>query len=376
MLVNNKPQFKMWVSVSALFGFVVLLLYMYFFSNFGQIAGALAKTNILIYCLAFVCVIGSVVFNALAWKEILSKLSVKATFRRVFTLNWVGTFVDAIVPGGWSGDIFKGYLLAKDKGIDGAKTAASIIIKNIFELIVTLGALVMGTVLLALNYTLESSILIAVGAMMVLLSLPLIVVLYVSLNANRSERLLRLAHRFMRLIKGKQADTEEAESKLKSTLADFHEGMMIMKTNPKGMLKPAFFQITAWAFEIVTLFCIFASIGYIISPDKIIITNVIVVNLQVQGFALAGFAQVAASTIYTSLGITPLISVTSSLLAAFPTFWFKTAISFVVFQVIVFERALPFISSRTQNLKVTPPSSNLVLLVPEESEQITGHNAT
>jgi uncharacterized protein (TIRG00374 family) len=367
MLANNKPQFKSWVSVSALLGFAALLLYMYFFGNLGQIAGALAKTSLPIYFLAFVCVIGSAVFNSLAWKEILSKLSVKSTFRRVFTLSWVGTFVDAIVPGGWSGDIFKGYLLAKDKGADGAKTAASIIIKNIFELLVTLAALITGTVLLALNYALDSSVIIAIGAMMVLLSLPLIIALYVSLNANRSKRLLGLVHRFMRLIKGKQADTAEADSKLRSTLTDFHDGIMIMKTNAKGMLKPALYQTIAWAFDITVLFLIFASIGYIISPDKIIITNEIVVNLQVQGFAMAGFAQVASSTIYTILGITPLISMTSSLLAAFPTFWFKIAISFVMFQVIVFERAIPFMSSKTAGLKPKPLPRDIVLLAPEET---------
>ncbi len=367
MLANNKPQFKSWVTVSALLGFIALLLYMYFFGNLNQIAGAIAKTNIPIYLLAFVCVLGSAVFNSLTWKEILAKLSIKTTFRRVFTLSWVGTFVDAIVPGGWSGDIFKGYLFAKNNGADGAKTAASIIIKNIFELIVTLAALITGTVLLALNYSLDNSIIIAIGAMMVLLSLPLIITLYVSLNVNRSKRLLSLAHWFMRLIKGKQADSPDADSKLKSILTDFHDGIMTMKTNARGMLKPALYQAMAWVFDIMTLFLIFASIGYIVSPDKIIITNEIAVNLQVQGFAMAGFAQVVSSTLYTLLGITPLISMTSSLLSAFPTFWFKIAISFVMFQVIVFERALPFVAPKTAGLKPNPLPGEITLMTPEES---------
>jgi uncharacterized protein (TIRG00374 family) len=366
MFANNRPQFKSWVTASSLLGFGALILYMYFFGNLNLIASAIAKTNIAIYILTFVCVLGSAVFNSLAWKEILKKLSVTTTFRRVFTLSWVGTFVDAIVPGGWSGDIFKGYLFAKDKAADGPKTAASIIIKNIFELIITLAALITGTVLLAINYSLDSGVIIAVGTMMVLLSLPLIVILYISLNAGRSKRLLGLAHRFMRLIKGKQADTSDADSKLKSTLNDFHDGIMIMKTNIKGMLKPALYQTAAWVFDILTLFLIFASIGYIISPDKIIITNEIVVNLQVQGFAMAGFAQVASSTLYTILGITPLISMTSSLLAAFPTFWFKIAVSFVIFQVIVFERALPFMS-KTSGFKPKPLSGEIVLLAQEET---------
>jgi uncharacterized protein (TIRG00374 family) len=103
----NKPEFKSWVSISAVLGFLMLLLYLYFFGNLGQIASTIEKTSAPIYILAFICVLGGAVFNSLTWQGILGKLSIQTTFRRVFTLSWVGTFVDALIPGGWSGDIFK-----------------------------------------------------------------------------------------------------------------------------------------------------------------------------------------------------------------------------------------------------------------------------
>jgi uncharacterized protein (TIRG00374 family) len=348
----NKPEFKSWVSISAVLGFLMLLLYLYFFGNLGQIASTIEKTSAPIYILAFICVLGGAVFNSLTWQGILGKLSIQTTFRRVFTLSWVGTFVDALIPGGWSGDIFKAYLLSKD-GIDGAKTAASIVIKNVLELLVTLGALVTGMVLLAINYSLDSNVILAVGITMVLLSLPLIIIIYFSANVANMRRVLGWANRLFARIRGRPVDTSpSAEGKLMHSLGEFHDGLMLMKTNPKAMVRPMIYQSLAWTFDILTLFLIFASIGYIVSPDKIIITNTIVVNLQSQGFALAGFTQMVSSAIYTVLGISPLISMTSSLLAAFPTFWFKTAIAFVAFQVIVFDRAIPFFYTKCETLNV------------------------
>ncbi len=55
---------------------------------------------------------------------------------------------------------------------------------------------------------------------------------------------------------------------------------MMLKTNPKKMFQPLIFQSISWIFSILTLFLIFASIGYIISPDKIVITNSITSNFS------------------------------------------------------------------------------------------------
>lgn len=350
-----RPKIKNSVSVAAIIGFVVLALYFMFFGNLAEIGGVIGKTSIPLYALAFICVIGGITFNALTWYKILGKLSVKTTFRRVFSLSWVGIFVDAIIPGGWTGDIFKGYLLSKDKEVDGPKTAASIIVKNVFETFLSLGALIVGVILLALNFSLNSQVILAVGITMTLLSLPAILILYLSLNAATSERVLRLVRKLVVIIKGKHDNSSDMEMKLKASLIDFHEGMMMLKTNPKEMLQPLVFQAIAWAFDILTLFIIFASIGYIVSPDKIIITNTIAVNLQVQGFALAGVAPVLTSTLYNSLGIETLVSMSSSLLTLFPMFWFKVIIAFFAFQVIVFNRAIPFFTEKSANLSPNQP---------------------
>lgn len=282
-------------------------------------------------------------------------------------MSWVGIFVDAIVPSGWSGDVFKAYLLSKDSGVDGSKTAASIVIKKVFELLMTLGALFFGLALLILNYSLDNETFIVIGVLIVLISLPSVLILYLSISLRTSHVVFRFVRRLSTLVRGKNSNTPEFENKLKKSISEFHDGIMMLKTNPKKMFQPLIFQSISWIFSILTLFLIFASIGYIISPDKIVITNSITSSFQTQGFALAGFLPIISSLLYHMLGTASLVSVTSSLLASFPTFWFRVIVSFIIFQVIVFDRAVPFLRSETG--KITPEIKGL-LDFPEKPKSI------
>jgi uncharacterized protein (TIRG00374 family) len=332
---------RKWVSLSAFIGFVVFLLYLYFFTDIAGVASVLGRTNLFFYSLVFLCVLASVAFNALAWHRLLDSLTINVNYGIVFKLSWVGIFVDAIVPGGWSGDAFMAYLLSRDPNIDGGRTAASIVIKNVLELLIVIGVSFFGLILLAINYTLEGGVLITIGTVLMLLTLPLVVIVYLSLNLDATKKVLGVLKRLYAFIRRRPANIEEFEKKIEKTLKEYHDGIATLKANPKTLFQTAFFQTAGWSFEIIALFLVFASIGYIVPIDKVIITNVISGNLQAQGVALAGFAQVVSSSVYTILGISPLLSVASTLLAGFASFWFKVIIAFFAFQFVVFSRCIP-----------------------------------
>ena len=354
---NSKPEFKRWVYPVAAAGFLGFLLYILFFINVGDVVSVLKTANSTFIVLALTCVLVSVAFNALSWHYILKGISVRTGYRKVFSLSLVGNFVDAIVPGGWAGDIFKAYLLAKDGNGIGAKTASSIVIKNVLELVVTLGALISGIFLLALNYTLEGGILLAVGAAMFLLCLPITIIIYLSTNLAATQSVFRGFRRVVARIKGKQTEPSKLESRLQNQLQEFHEGVMTLKTNPRSMAKPMIFQTLSWVFDILVLCSVFAALGQIVGPDKLVITNSLVVGLQTQGVAFSGFVQVVSSSVYTILGISPLLAIASSLLAGLSSFWFKMGVSFVAFQRAMFSRRIPIAGSN-------PVQTELALQLP------------
>jgi uncharacterized protein (TIRG00374 family) len=331
------PFVRKWVSLSAFLGFAAFLLYTFFFTDIIGVASIIGRTNLFFYSLVFLCVLASVAFNALAWQCLLESLKLKANYSLVFKLSWVGIFIDAIIPGGWSGDAFKAYLISRDPNIDSGRTVASIVMKNVLELLIVLGVSFLGLILLA--------------TVMVLLTLPLIVIIYLSINFNATKKILRVLKRFYAFVQRRSVNVEEFEKKMEDKLREYHDGMVALKANPKAVFQTLFYQAIAWSFEIIALFLIFASISYPVPADKIIITNTLSVNLQTQGIALAGFAQLVSSNVYTILGVPGSYSVASTVLAGFASFWFKLIIAFFAFQLVVFSRCIPPFCLRLSSLR-------------------------
>jgi glycosyltransferase 2 family protein len=327
-MLTQKPSFKKWISLLAVIGFLVFILYFLFFTDLRQVAVVIEGISIPIYLLSFASVIGVALFSALTWKATLDVVGTKTTFRRVFNLNWVGIFVDSLIPGGLAGDLFMTYLLSKDEGVDGAKVLASVIIKDVLELIVILGSLIVGMVLLVLNYSVNSLLLIAIGTTLAFLALPLFLIIYLSTNVSATKKLLRALVGAIAKIRKKPFETAQLENKI----TDFHDGIMSIKNNPKAMMKPIVFQTVAWIFEILALYFVFVALGSQIAADKILITNTVVSTIRDQGVVLAGFSQIISSQLYGVLGINLSLSQASSLLAGLANFWFRLVVSFVFFQ--------------------------------------------
>src|SRR3989339_923273 len=174
------PSVKKWIVISALIGYVVLLFFLFFFTDTGELLSVLSSVKLEIYSLALICVIVSITFHALVWFQLLNSVSIKLGFRRTYVLYWVGVFVDNLIPGGWSGDLFKAYLLNKDPTIESGKAVASVVAKNMYEAIFNLGNMLLGMALLLLNYSFEGTLLITLGGIMLLLTLPLIILMVAS----------------------------------------------------------------------------------------------------------------------------------------------------------------------------------------------------
>jgi uncharacterized protein (TIRG00374 family) len=152
-----------------------------------------------------------------------------------------------------------------------------------------------------------------------------------STNISVTKRLLQFLVRIIARIKHKKP-SDVFEQKIATQIANFHEVIMIIKKEPKSMIKPTIFQMMAWVFEVVGLYLVFVSLGEIIGLDKIIITHTIIGYLSHQGVALAGFSQIISSSLYQVLGINISMAQASSLLEGFASFWFRFIISFVFFE--------------------------------------------
>ncbi len=354
----RRLPFTKWVFLPAVLGFLAFVVYVYYYTNVFDIGSVIVKTDLVIYAAAAACIFATVICNAFAWKTLLDSFRVQTTFKRVFTLGWVGIFIDAIIPGAWFGDTYKAYLLSKDPQINGGKTAASIVIKKTFDDIITLTAIVVGAILLSVNYTLGIDVMLQIGAFMALLVTPLIMILYFSIKLSAAKKALKTLNRIYSYLTRKNANQQHFETRIEKTLSSYNQALQTLKARPRTMIKPLAWLSIGWLLNLLAAFLVFVAIGTAISADKIIITNTIVSNFQANGLALTSITQVISSTIYTTLGITPLVSITSSLLTGFATFWFKTIIAFGVFQALT-------LTKQTQNNPSIIEQDNSFLKYPE-----------
>ncbi len=348
MTNKNQPvissHIKKLVLVSALLSYAALVLFILYSVGLNELASVIAQMNLGIYGLAIFSLILSLTFHTMVWFQLLNSLSLNLSFRRTYSLYWVGVFVDNLIPGGWSGDLFKAYLLNKDPNVESGKAVASVVAKNMYEAIFNLGSMILGIVLLVLNYKLAGSLLLSFGGIMVLLTLPLVILLGASFRPEGAKKIVAAVFRFASRLR-KRRNFTGLEAKVEKALEDYHEGMEILLKKPGMLFRPMVFSFLAWAFEVATLLFVFASLGQLVSLDKVVIVRSIAGNVEAQGYAFVGYAQIITSEIYNALGVPFAVGVSVAILGGVVIFFVKTMISYVAFhRMILSPRA-----KRTEN---------------------------
>ena len=76
---------------------------------------------------------------------------------------------------------------------------------------------------------------------------------------------------------------------------------------------------------------IFASLGQFVPLDKVIIVRSIAGNVEAQGYAFMGYAQIITTELYRALGVPFFIGASVALLGGTAIVWVKTGISYTAF---------------------------------------------
>jgi uncharacterized protein (TIRG00374 family) len=170
---------------------------------------------------------------------------------------------------------------------------------------------------------------------MVLLTLPLVVLLVISFRPEGAKKLVASFIRGVARLSRNRCDLKKFETEIDKLLDDYHLGMKILLEKPKMLMQPMIYSFFAWALEIATLFLVFAALGFVVMPDEVIIVRSIAGNIESQGYAFAGYAQIVATSLYTTLGIQQALAASAALLGGVVVFWLKTGLSYVAFYFVV-----------------------------------------
>jgi uncharacterized protein (TIRG00374 family) len=313
-------------------GLIVFVLYLYFFIGASNVLEVLRGTNLYIYSLAFLAFLASLLFYSLAWHSLLHNLHIETTMRKVLLYAWAGMFFDAVSPDpGWSGDISKAYMLSKDTGEDTGRVMASVVGQKVIVTGATVISLILGLIILGSNYAVPNDVIIFLIMVLALTIGALGAVIYLSTNNKATGKLLSCVIIAACFIRPKW-NPESFRSSTMETLNKFHEGIRILRTNPKALFRPISFSLLSWGFDLSIIFLTFAALGYPVTPDKVLIVYALTGSLQAFGVGVLGFTEIVVSGSYALLGIPIGISISATLLTRVVTLWFKLVISYAVFQ--------------------------------------------
>jgi uncharacterized protein (TIRG00374 family) len=333
MTVESKPGLSKKLLLFTVIGLLVLIAYFIYLFRTTNIVDQIKQVNLYYYASAFIAFLVSVFFSTLAWRSLLSNLSIKVTVGTALLFMWTGLFFDATVPDpGWSGDLSKAYMLSKALNLDCARIVATVVGQKIIGLAITVIDLVLGLILLSRDYTLPGLVLIFIAVVSFLSIISLFVLVYLSAKPRATKRILDLLIRAALFVRRGNWDPADFRLKAEEMLDTYHENIRVLGSNLKALIRPVIFSFTSWAFDISITFLAFASLHYPVPVDKVLIVYALTGSLQAFGVSFVGFTELVMTGSYAVLGIPAYIGLSATLLARVVTLWFKLAVAYFAFQ--------------------------------------------
>ncbi len=313
-------------------GLITFILYIYLFVNPQEILEILSKTNLTIYAGAFIAYLLYTLCSSLVWHRLLNSLAVRITKRKALLFTWVGLFFEATVPQlGWSGEISKTYLLAKDSEVEAGKIGASVVGQKIFNMTLTISALSAGLALVLIRYSLPLEATLAISLVLTLSILTLSIVYYVSYKPSATKTLLNIAVKIALFFR-KSWNAKNFIIKAEETLDTFHVGIGQLKANPKALFQAIIYAVIGFVFEVSVVFISFIALGQSVPVDVVLIVFTLTGTLQTVGVTLFGFPELIMTMTFTALYIDPAIAVSVALLTRVVNLWFRLFLSYIALQ--------------------------------------------
>ena len=320
------------ILVLLILGLAAFIIYIYFFINPSEVIGVLSKTNLAIYAGAFIAYSAFALFSSLVWQQLLSSLSIKISRRKTLLFTWAGLFFDATVPQlGWSGEVSKTYLLAKDSKLDAGKIGASVVGQKIFTMTLTIAALSIGLGLVLAKYALPLSTTLLISTVLALSILALALVYLVSIKPAATKTLLRWAIK-IGLFFRKRWNPKNFQAKAEELLDKFHGGFKQLAERPDTLAKAAVFAVLSFVFELSVIFLAFVALGYPVPVDKVLIVFTLTGTLQTVGVTFFGFPELIMTVSFSALLIPASLALSVTLLARVVNLWFRLIVSYLALQ--------------------------------------------
>jgi uncharacterized protein (TIRG00374 family) len=329
------PLFERKSIAFMILGLVAFILYLYFFVGFAGLFSLLSKLNVyqysLFFSLAIVSVFLAVVFDSMIWHSLLGSLSVKVKLRKIVLFNWIGNFVELVIPSVTiGGELTRIVLVQKETKHDLGIAAGTVIGSRLITTFVYSGGLLISFLLLLFYnqlpfYMITPVLLVAVGT-----AAALAVVFIIAFKESAGKKIINFSLWVARHITKNPVTLSHAEAKISQSISSFSEVFRTFRSNPLCLIKPIIFSIIAWLFNIIVFLMVFYSLNFtrISFIDLATIYSVITtVETVTAGFPI-GAVEVAMTSLFGLYGVPLVIAAAATTLTRLLTYWCQVLVGY------------------------------------------------
>ena len=188
----------------------------------------------------------------------------KLSIKKIVLFNWIGNFVEMVIPCETvCGEVTRIYLAKKETKQNLGTTAAPIITSRILSTIVYTAGLLVGSLVLVITTQSLPSFLVGTLITVAVGSVAMIgVVLLLALKEGAADRLVSVAMFFIKIITKSSVKQEEKKEQLRLSLYSFTEAFQTYKRSPGLLVKPAIFAVLAWFCILLVYLMVFYSLDF------------------------------------------------------------------------------------------------------------------
>ncbi len=318
-------------------GLAAFMLYLWFFVGFNDLFSLFSQLNIYQYSLFLALAVGAlfaaVVFDSLIWHSLLDSLSVKVKLRKLVLYNWIGNFIELVIPAATiGGEIARIALAQKETKHDTGIAAATVIGSRIISTFVYSGGLLVGFVLLLFTrqlpiYLITPVILVALGTASVITCIFL-----VAFKEGAADKLVKIIAFFTkRVIKNPQKQ-QSISQRIHHSLSSFRFVFRTFKDHPRRLIKPTLYAVAAWVFNLVVYLMIFYSLNFtaISLVDLATVYCIITTVETISAGIPVGAVEVTMINLFALYGVPIVIAGAATTLTRLLTFWGQVIVGYPI----------------------------------------------
>ncbi len=326
-------------SLFMILGTITFIAYLQFFIKFDSLIALLTSLNLaqysLYYSLAILSLVLMVFFDSLIFYYLLQGLKVKIKLTKMVLYNWIGNFVEMVVPCETvCGEVTRIYLIQKETKSNVGTSAAPVITSRIISTVIYTVGLLVGTIFLVLArqlplYLLGTLLLISFGTVAFVG-----VFFYIALKEGADEKLVNAIMILLKVITKNQAKLDKRKEKLQTSIFSFTEAFKAYKEHPKLLIKPTIFAAIGYIFNLLIFLMVFYALNFrsITLPDLAVVYFISsTVETITSGFPV-GAVEITMINLYSALNVPLVIAGAATTLSRLLTFWVQVLVGYSLVQ--------------------------------------------